>query len=90
MKRFGPFESGLEEVDTPIGTPCARCGDPMKKGDSGVVIPHLGPIHRLPNESADDYIVRAAESVIEEPWHLSCVIEAIMGKKWMGSFPRKR
>ena len=40
----------------PIGQPCPLCKQPMKPGDQGLLIPHLG----------------AVGGWVDQPWHISC------------------
>lgn len=90
MRAFGPWPTDLPHTDTPIGRYCTKCGDRIEEGDSGVLIPVAGPITQEEGESADDYIVRAAEAVLEQVWHIACLFQALTGRRWAGSFPRTR
>jgi hypothetical protein len=46
MKIFGR-EIGcghcIPAVDTPVGDACMRCDVPIKAGDVGIIMPHMGP-----------------------------------------------
>lgn len=47
VRYFSPAYEDAEHVDTPVGEPCAHCGEPIEQGDDGWMIPPgPKPFHR--------------------------------------------
>lgn len=68
MKWFGeafgaPYEEDTPHTLTPVGTPCARCGEAIEVHDSGVTVVHCG------GDGAVD----------ERPLHYECHLRGIIG-----------
>lgn len=47
MRWFGKaygcaYEEGADHTATPVGSACAWCGEPIKGGDTGVLLPAIG------------------------------------------------
>ena len=56
----------IPSVDTPIGETCARCSVPIKAGDVGIVMPHMGAGVQF-----------GTHAVEELPWHIACFRAAL-------------
>ena len=62
-----PILDHAVQVQTPVGTPCVQCGEPVADGDRGTLISTV----RL---DADSQYVPGLE-----PMHLECGVRAVVG-----------
>lgn len=67
MRYFGALATaaaaGADEAETPIGTPCGWCSEPIATGDRGTFVAVLG----------------ADGEQHEEPQHVECGLRAVIG-----------
>ena len=74
MKIFGRSDTigcgkCLPLIATPIGEACMRCDVPIKAGDVGIVMPHMGV-----------GVLFGTHATEEKPWHLACFRAALIGE----------
>ena len=79
MKFFGrpPIDDDFERAATPVRTDCAHCGEPIKDGDDGWIVPYLGgpddPRELVYHEAC--YLRGIIGSVAHQQGRCSCYVE---------------
>lgn len=56
-----------DRVGVPVGLRCFQCQIPIRTGDSGVVIPHMG---------------RPGTQPTTNPFHIECFLRMVLGPSW--------
>ena len=69
MRFFGRIYSTAayeecKQADVPVGELCARCGEPIARGDDGWLLPHIEAAGKPPREL---------------PYHAACHLRMIVG-----------
>ena len=89
MRWFGehwgaPVCDSAAHAETPVGEKCVPCGERIEDGDRGFLIPEALLTHAVtPVAGGPSH----AETVTaERPWHLTCMMENVLGPEWQLAF----